>query len=201
MKQLLRLTRIVDRVNAGIGEAMSWTLLIVVLLSTGNAIVRKVFSAGSNAALEMQLYLFAAIFLLNGGNTLLRNEHIRIDVLSARLSARGRLWIDVFGILFFLLPAASMTAWMALPVLARTFRGNEASSSVGGLLLWPAWALIVVGFGLLILQALAELIKRIAQLRGYEVDPPPGAPPGPLQDPAQMIEQERLAMKSAGGDK
>ena len=175
MKPLLRLTSLVDRLNAGIGEAMSWAILAVVLLSTGNALVRKVFSAGSNAALEMQLYLFAAIFLLNGGNTLLRNEHIRIDVLFVKLSERARLWIDILGIIFFLLPAAAMTAWMTMPVLVRTFVGAEHSANKGGLLLWPAWALVVGGFVLLILQAVAELIKRVAQLKGIPVPPPPGA--------------------------
>ena len=192
MKPLLRMTRVIDRLNATIGEAMSWAILAVVLLSTGNAIVRKVFNTGSNAALELQLYLFAAIFLLNGGNTLLRNEHIRIDVLFVKLSERARLWIDVLGILFFLLPAAAMTAWMTLPVLARTFIGGEHSANKGGLLLWPAWALVVIGFTLLILQALAELVKRLAQLQGIPVDPPPGADGvNPEEDLIATIRQER----------
>ncbi|HWS75383.1 MAG TPA: TRAP transporter small permease subunit [Quisquiliibacterium sp.] len=190
MKELLRLTRVVDRLNTGIGEAMSWAILLVVLLSTGNAIFRKVFSMGSNAALELQLYLFAAIFLLNGGYTLLRNEHIRIDVLFVRLSERVRLWIDILGILFFLLPMAAMTAWMTLPMLVRTYVGAERSASEGGLLLWPAWALVVAGFVLLILQALAELVKRAAQLQGIPVAPPPGAP-GKDLDPLAALMQER----------
>jgi TRAP-type mannitol/chloroaromatic compound transport system permease small subunit len=190
MKELLRLTRVVDRLNTGIGEAMSWAILLVVLLSTGNAIFRKVFSMGSNAALELQLYLFAAIFLLNGGYTLLRNEHIRIDVLFVRLSERVRLWIDILGILFFLLPMAAMTAWMTLPMLVRTYAGAERSASEGGLLLWPAWALVVAGFVLLILQALAELVKRAAQLQGIPVAPPPGAP-GKDLDPLAALMQER----------
>ena len=192
MKPLLRMTRVIDRLNATVGEAMSWAILAVVLLSAGNAIVRKVFNTGSNAALELQLYLFAAIFLLNGGNTLLRNEHIRIDVLFVKLSERKRLWIDVFGILVFLLPAAVMTAWMTLPVLVRTFVGSEHSANKGGLLLWPAWALVVVGFVLLILQALAELVKRIAQLQGIPVAPPPGADgKPPEEDLIATIRQER----------
>lgn len=191
MKPLLRLARVVDRVNAAVGELMSWMILVVVLLSAGNAIVRKVFSTGSNAALELQLYLFAAVFLLNGGNTLLRNEHIRIDVLFIRLSERARLWIDVLGILFFLMPVAVMTAWMSLPVLARTYAGNEHSASTGGLLLWPAWALVVAGFVLLMAQALAELVKRVAQLRGLPVDPPP-SDPAPAADPLEAVRRERL---------
>lgn len=190
MKELLRLTRVVDRLNTGIGEAMSWAILLVVLLSTGNAIFRKVFSMGSNAALELQLYLFAAIFLLNGGYTLLRNEHIRIDVLFVRLSERVRLWIDILGILFFLLPMAAMTAWMTLPMLVRTYVGAERSASEGGLLLWPAWALVVAGFVLLILQAFAELVKRAAQLQGIAVVPPPGAS-GQDLDPLAALMQER----------
>jgi TRAP-type mannitol/chloroaromatic compound transport system permease small subunit len=190
MKVLLRLTRVVDRLNTGIGEAMSWAILLVVLLSTGNAIFRKVFSMGSNAALELQLYLFAAIFLLNGGYTLLRNEHIRIDVLFVRLSERVRLWIDILGILFFLLPMAAMTAWMTLPMLVRTYIGAERSASEGGLLLWPAWALVVAGFVLLILQALAELVKRAAQLQGIPVALPLGASGRDL-DPLAALMQER----------
>lgn len=189
MRVLLRLAGLVDRLNHNVGELMSWVILLVTLLSTGNAIARKVFSTGSNAALELQLYLFAAIFLLNGGNTLLRNEHIRIDVIFARLSQRTRLWIDILGILFFLLPAAVMTAWMTLPVLARTFAGAETSANAGGLLLWPAWLLVPVGFGLLILQALAELVKRAAHLKGVPVEPPPGAPGA--DDPLQALAQAR----------
>lgn len=192
MKPLLRMARAIDRLNAGIGEAMSWAILAVVMLSAGNAIVRKAFSAGSNAALELQLYLFAAIFLLNGGNTLLRNEHIRIDVLFVKLSERARNWIDILGILFFLLPVAVMTAWMTLPVLVRTFVGSEHSANKGGLLLWPAWAMVVAGFVLLILQALAELVKRTAVLQGIPVPPPPGADgKAPEEDLIATIRQER----------
>ena len=189
MNRLLRLTRLVDRLNSSIGELMSWAILLVVLLSTGNAIARKMFSTGSDAALELQLYLFAAVFLLNSGNTLLRNEHIRVDVIFTRLPERTRLWIDILGIIFFLLPAAVMTAWMTLPVLARTFAGAETSASTGGLLLWPAWLMVPLGFGLLILQALAELVKRAAQLRGIAVDPPPGT--GTAAGPLEALAQAR----------
>lgn len=191
MKPLLRLARIVDRLNHAIGELMSWAILAVVLLSAGNAIVRKALSIGSNAALELQLYLFAAIFLLNGGYTLLRDEHIRIDVLFARLGERTRMWIDILGILFFLLPMAFMTAWMTLPVLQRTFAGNEHSASEGGLLIWPAWALVVAGFTLLILQALAEMIKRVAKLRGLELPTPPHEEDAAGLDPLAAMMQER----------
>ncbi len=190
MQALLRLSRLIDRLNHGVGELISWTILAVVLLSAGNAIARKVFSAGSNAALELQLYLFAAVFLLNAGNTLLRNEHIRIDVLFNRASERTRLWIDILGIVFFLLPAVVMTAWMALPVLARTFTGAETSASAGGLLLWPAWLLVPVGLGLLILQALSELIKRVARLQGLPLPPPPGAAAA-AADPLQALAHAR----------
>ncbi len=191
MKPLLRLARIVDRLNHAIGELMSWAILAVVLLSAGNAIVRKALSIGSNAALELQLYLFAAIFLLNGGYTLLRDEHIRIDVLFARLGERTRMWIDILGILFFLLPMAFMTAWMTLPVLQRTFVGNEHSASEGGLLIWPAWALVVAGFTLLILQALAELIKRVAKLRGLELPKSPHEEDAAGLDPLAAMMQDR----------
>lgn len=191
MKTLLGVSRWIDRINTSIGELMSWAVLVVVLVSTGNALARKLFHTGSNAALEMQLYLFAAIFLLNGGYTLLRNEHIRIDVIFTRLSQRTRLWIDVLGILFFLLPMALMTAWMAMPLLIRTFIGQETSANAGGLLLWPAWALVPLGFGLLILQALSELVKRIAQLRGIPVPPPPGSLTPATDDPIASLAASR----------
>lgn len=191
MKLLLWFSRIIDRLNAGVGEVVSWLILVVVLVSASNAVLRKTMSMGSNAALELQLYLFAAIFLLNGGYTLLRNEHVRIDVLFVRLSERKRMWIDIFGILFFLMPVTVITAWLTLPVLVRTYVGAEHSSSAGGLLLWPAWLLVPVGFALLFLQGLSELVKRIAQLRGIELPPPPGAAAAAAPDPLQALAEAR----------
>lgn len=191
MKLLLRFSRNIDRLNAAIGEVVSWLILVVVLVSSANAVLRKTMSMGSNAALELQLYLFAAIFLLNGGYTLLRNEHVRIDVLFVRLSERRRMWIDIFGILFFLMPVTVITAWLTLPVLVRTYVGAEHSASAGGLLLWPAWLLVPVGFALLFLQGLSELVKRVAQLRGIDLPPPPGAAPAASPDPLQALAEAR----------
>ncbi len=187
MRLLLRLSRITDRLNAAVGEVVSWLILLVLLVSASNAVLRKTVGLGSNAALELQLYLFAAIFLLNGGYTLLRNEHVRIDVLFVRLSERKRMWIDIFGILVFLMPVTVITAWLTLPVLVRTYVGAEHSASAGGLLLWPAWLLVPVGFALLFLQGLSELVKRIAQLKGIAVPPPPGGAAAATPDPLEAL--------------
>lgn len=172
MGALLRCSRLIDRLSTMCGDLVAWVVVAVVLLSAGNALARKFFHVASNAALELQLYLFAAIFLISGAHTLLRNEHVRIDIIFARLSQRARMWIDIFGITFFLLPVALMTAWMTFPMLVRTFMSDQTSGNTGGLLLWPAWAIAVTGFVLLILQALSELVKRVAVLRGIPVELP-----------------------------
>lgn len=172
MGALLRCSRLVDRLSTFTGDMVAWAVVAVVLLSAGNALARKFLHIASNAALEMQLYLFAAIFLISGAHTFLRNEHVRIDIIFAKLSQRSRMWIDIFGIVFFLLPVAIMTAWMTFPMLVQTFISGQTSGNTGGLLIWPAWAIAVTGFVLLILQALSELVKRIAVLRGIPVELP-----------------------------
>jgi TRAP-type mannitol/chloroaromatic compound transport system permease small subunit len=170
MGALLTCSRRIDRLSSSFGDVVAWAVVAVVLLSAGNALARKFLHFASNGALELQLYLFAAIFLISGANTLLRNEHIRIDVLFSKLSQTKQMWIDIFGILFFLLPVAVMTAWMTFPSLIHAFESGQVSGNTGGLLLWPIWAIAVVGFVLLILQALSELIKRVAVLRGLPID-------------------------------
>lgn len=172
MGALLRCSRLVDRLSTFCGDMVAWVVVAVVLLSAGNALARKFLHVASNAALELQLYLFAAIFLISGALTLLRNEHVRIDIIFARLPQKARMWIDIFGITFFLLPVAMMTAWMTFPMLVRTFVSGQTSGNTGGLLVWPAWAIAVTGFVLLILQALSELVKRVAVLRGIPVELP-----------------------------
>jgi TRAP-type mannitol/chloroaromatic compound transport system permease small subunit len=143
-----------------------------------------VFNQSSNAWLELQWYLFAAVFLLCAGYTLLHNEHIRIDVLSSRLSARGRLWIDVVGTLLFLLPVSVFVAWLSWPVFVNAWISNEMSSNAGGLIRWPARLLVPAGFLLLSLQGVSELIKRVAALMGLIADPM-ARPPVPLAIPTR----------------
>ncbi len=169
MSFLLSLSKYIDALNERIGLGISWALLIAVLICSGNAIVRYSLNYSSNAWLEIQWYLFGAIFLLASSYTLRRNEHVRIDVIVGRFSKRTQVWIDVFGFLFFLLPATLLILYFAIPFAMESVRNQEVSSNAGGLIVWPAKILIPIGFLLLTLQGLSELIKRIGFLRG-EVD-------------------------------
>jgi TRAP-type mannitol/chloroaromatic compound transport system permease small subunit len=171
MQALLALSRLIDRMNEHIGRAVYWLVLAAVLLSAGNAIVRKIFSVSSNAYLEAQWYLFSAVFLLCAGYTLLRNEHVRIDILVGKLSAKAQAWVDIFGTLFFLLPMAALIMWLSWPYFVRAYTQNEISGSAGGLTIWPARLLLPVGFALLVLQGASELIKRLAFVFGRGPDP------------------------------
>ena len=171
MKQLLALSRAIDFVNEHIGRVVYWLVLIVALISAGNATSRYALNMASNAWLELQWYLFAAIFLLCAGYTLLHNEHIRIDVLSSRLSRRTQIWIDVFGMVFFLLPMTLFIMWLSWPIFMNAWTSGEISGNAGGLIRWPARLLIPIGFFLLSLQGVSELIKRIAYLKGLIPDP------------------------------
>ncbi|MFT4173157.1 MAG: TRAP transporter small permease subunit [Rhodocyclaceae bacterium] len=146
--------------------ATIWLILLVTLISTANAIVRKAFDISSNAYLEIQWYLFSAVFLLGSGYALLRNVHVRIDVLVSRFSPRVHAWIDIFGTIFFLFPITLMVIWLSWGVFMTAFSTGEMSGSAGGLILWPARLMVPVGFTLLFLQGLSELIKRVAFLRG-----------------------------------
>jgi TRAP-type mannitol/chloroaromatic compound transport system permease small subunit len=168
---LLSLSRLIDRLNERIGQAFYWLVLVTVLISAANAVVRKVFNYSSNGLLEIQWYLFSAIFLLLAGYTLLRNEHVRIDVISSRLSKRAQTWIDILGTLFFLLPMAILLMWLSWPVFVDAYQRNEVSTNAGGLIIWPARLLVPVGFFLLVAQGVSELIKRIAFLNGLIPDP------------------------------
>jgi TRAP-type mannitol/chloroaromatic compound transport system permease small subunit len=171
MEALLGFSRLVDAINERIGKATVWLVLITVLISATNAITRKAFDLSSNAALEIQWYLFSAIFLLGASWTLMRNEHVRIDVVTGRFSPRTQNWIDVFGILFFLLPMTALIAWLSWPVFTLAWQSGEMSSNPGGLIRWPVRLLVPVGFFLLTLQGLSELVKRIAFLRGLIPNP------------------------------
>ncbi|PKO83129.1 MAG: sugar transporter [Betaproteobacteria bacterium HGW-Betaproteobacteria-11] len=171
MPFLLRYSRLIDTLNARLGHSLPWLILFAVLVAAGNALVRRIFQLSSNALLEIQWYLFAAVFLLGAGHALLGNAHVRIDILSARLSPRARNWIDVFGIVFFLIPFCLILILMSWPLAVNAWASGEMSQNAGGLVRWPVWLLLPMGFGLLLLQALSELIKRIAFLRGLGGDP------------------------------
>lgn len=167
MSVLLTLARIIDRINEAIGRLISWALLLAVLICSGNAIMRYAFDTSSNAWLEIQWYLFSAVFLLAAPYTLRRNEHVRIDVIAGKFSRRTQIGMDIFGILAFLMPMTLIMLNFALPYAWLSFESQEMSSNAGGLIVWPAKMLIPIGFALLALQGVSELIKRIGYFRGW----------------------------------
>jgi TRAP-type mannitol/chloroaromatic compound transport system permease small subunit len=171
LRLLLRFSSTIDALNNHIGRLVYWLILAAVLVSSVNATIRYSFNMSSNAWLELQWYLFSAVFLLCAGYTLLRNEHIRIDIVSGRFSKRTQTWIEIFGSVVFLLPMAIIIMWLSLPVFMDSWNRQEVSTNAGGLIVWPAKLLIPVGFALLTLQGLSELIKRIAFLQGLIPDP------------------------------
>jgi TRAP-type mannitol/chloroaromatic compound transport system permease small subunit len=171
MAVLLRISGAIDRATAFIGQSVTWLILLSVLVSAGNATSRKLFSLSSNAWLELQWYLFAAAFLLAAAYTLQRNDHIRIDIVSNLLPKSVRNWIDVFGHLVMLLPFMILIIKEATPWFVQSFRLGETSSNFGGLIQWPGKGLILAGFFLLAVQAVSELIKRIAVMQGLIADP------------------------------
>lgn len=171
MTSLLKLAHLIDKINAWVGKSVIWLILVAVLVSAFNALVRKAFNISSNAFLELQWYLFSAVFLLGAAYTLQRNEHVRIDVIAGRFSKRTQTWIDIFGTLFFLLPMTLMVLWLSWPVFVLSFETKDVSNSAGGLILWPARLLVPVGFALLSLQGISELIKRLGFLAGVAPDP------------------------------
>jgi TRAP-type mannitol/chloroaromatic compound transport system permease small subunit len=182
---LLAFSRGVDRVNEAIGKATTWLILVVVVISAGNAIVRYAIDWSSNGLLEIQWYLFSAVFLLCAAYVLNKNEHIRIDVIAGRLSPRAQNWIDVFGIVVFLLPMVIMTMTLSWPVFMNAWHSGETSANPGGLIRWPVRLLMPVGFFLLLLQGLSELVKRVAFLTGRA--------PNPLDKVRTKTAEEELA--------
>ncbi len=171
MKGLLALSRGIDWLNENVGKLTYWLILAAVLVSTGNAIVRYALDTSSNSWLELQWYLFSFVFLFCAGYTLLHNQHVRIDIVTGGLSPRAKTWIDIFGTLFFLMPMAITIMWLSWPVFTDAWRSGEVSTNAGGLLVWPGRLMVPVAFFLLILQALSELIKRVAFLLGMIPDP------------------------------
>ena len=171
MQALLKLSRAIDALNENVGKATIWLVLVVTLISALNAFVRYGFNYSSNGFLEIQWYLFSAIFLLCAGYALKRNAHVRIDVVSSHFSPRVLAWIDIVGTIFFLAPMACAVLYLSWPIFVNSFISKEYSSNAGGLIVWPVRALVPIGFSLLILQGVSELIKRIGFLRGLCPDP------------------------------
>lgn len=185
MNFLLRLSRWIDTLNSTIGRAVTWLTLVVVVVSATNAVVRKLFHVSSNAWLELQWYLFGAIFLLASGYTFLKNEHVRVDVVSQMFSRRTQIIIEIVGIVLFLFPAFGLVLWLSIPFFYKSVVFMEQSSNTGGLIRWPVKLLLPLGFSLLLLSGLSHLIKCIAFLTGHG--------PDPLARSAEPSAQEQLA--------
>jgi TRAP-type mannitol/chloroaromatic compound transport system permease small subunit len=171
MGALIALARAIDAVNERVGRLVYWLVLAAVLVSASNATSRYLFSLASNAWLELQWYLFSAVFLLAAGYTLRHNEHIRIDIVFGMFSRRAQVWVDIFGTVFFLLPMSLMIMWLSWPMFMESYVRHEISGDAGGLLRWPVKLLIPAGFFLLSAQAVSEIIKRVAFLVGRMPDP------------------------------
>ncbi len=171
MQLLLAISRAIDRFSVFVGRSVYWLILAAILVSAVNATTRKLFSLSSNAWLELQWYLFGAAYLLAAAYTLQRNEHIRIDIVSGMLSARARNWIDMFGHVFMLIPFTAFMTYQCWWYFLTAWRSGEISGSFGGLIIWPARLMILLGFALLLVQAFSELIKRIAVIAGLIPDP------------------------------
>jgi len=171
MQALLSFSRGIDWLNERVGRAVIWLILASTVISGLNAVVRKAFNYSSNGFLEVQWYLFAAAFLLAAGYTLLHREHVRVDVVSSRFSKRTQIWLDVIGFAFFLTPVCLTVLWFAFPFFLQGYQSGEMSSNAGGLIRWPVYLMMPLGFGLLLLQGWSELIKRIAFLKGLIPDP------------------------------
>ena len=186
MNALLRLSQLIDALTERIGKSIIWVVLVVTLISCSNALMRYTINYSSNAFLEIQWYLFAVIFLFGAGYTLMKNEHVRIDLIAGKFSKRGQAWIDIFGIIFFLMPMAIAIMWMSWPIFLLALQNNEHSSNAGGLLLWPARLMVPVGFFLLVMQGVSELIKRVGFLLGLC--------PDPTEKPHTLTPEEELAL-------
>ena len=171
MSSLLPLSRLIDRLSEFIGRWVAWLVLAAVLVSAANALSRKALNLSSNAFLEVQWYLFAAVFMLAAGYTMLRQEHVKIDVLSGRFSKRTQIWIDIIGLAVFVLPFVVYIIKLAMPLVINAYVTGEMSQNAGGLIRWPVYALLPLGLVLLGLQAVSELIKRFAFLQGLMLNP------------------------------
>ena len=168
VKPLLAFSRAVDWVNQSLGKICDWMILLACVVSAANAMVRYAYDISSNAWLELQWYMFAVVVMLGASYTLKKNEHVRVDLWYMTLSRRGQIWIDIIGMVLFLIPACLLLAWLSWPFFMQSFP-NEVSTNAGGLLRWPVKILVPIGFVLVALQGISELIKRVAALRGYDI--------------------------------
>jgi TRAP-type mannitol/chloroaromatic compound transport system permease small subunit len=199
MQALLGLARGIDRATAFVGKFVMWLILIAVIVSAGNAIVRKAINWSSNSLLEMQWYLFGAAFMGAAAYTLQQNEHIRIDIFYGTRSRRTQHWIDLFGHVVFTLPFVVLMTWMLIPYAYQAWKIGQISTNAGGLLIWPARAMLAAGFILLIAQVISEIIKKIAIMQGLIEDPHPFIS---AHEAAELEGEElakQLAEKAAGG--
>lgn len=178
MRPILAFCRVVDRITDIIGRSVSWLLLAAVVISAGNAVVRKLFNVSSNAWLELQWYLYATVFLMAAAFALLKNKHVRIDIVSSRFTKRTQDIIDLVLHIIFLMPFAGLIVYLSVPWFLRSYEIGEMSSNAGGLPIWPAKLLVILGFGLLCLQGLSEIFKRYAIITGHMADPASGHLPG-----------------------
>jgi TRAP-type mannitol/chloroaromatic compound transport system permease small subunit len=203
MQALLKLSRAIDWLSALVGRWVIWLILASTVISAVNAVVRKVFNTSSNAYLEVQWYLFAAAFLLAAGYTLLNGEHVKIDVVYSRLSRKTQNWIDVFGFVAFLLPMCLIALWFAVPFFLQGLYSGEMSSNAGGLIRWPVFALLPLGFVLLGFQAISELIKRVAFLKGLIPDPTQRSQEKTAEEELAefLLQKEVAAREAAAGGK
>lgn len=198
MSALLSISRWIDRLSEFIGRWVAWLVLAAALVSALNASVRKIFNTSSNAFLEIQWYLFAAVFLLAAGYTLMRQEHVKIDVVSGRLSKRTQIWIDIIGLSCFLIPFVFIIIKLAMPLVTNAYFTGEMSSNAGGLIRWPVFALLPLGLALLGLQGVSELIKRIAFLQGLVPDPTrKHQAKTPEEELAEALQKEVAAREAA----
>jgi len=198
MHALLLLSKKIDALSEWVGRWVAWLLLFAVLISAANAVVRKAFNMSSNGFLEIQWYLFAATFLLASGYTLMRQEHVKIDVISGRFSKRTQVWIDIIGICVFLFPFVVVIIKLAMPLVINAYVTQEVSSNAGGLIRWPVFALLPAGLLLLGIQAVSELIKRIAFLQGLIPDPTKKqGSKTPEEELAEFLLQKEVAAREA----
>ena len=198
MTTLLQLSRMIDKISEFVGRWVSWLVLFAVLISTANAISRKAFNLSSNAFLEIQWYLFAAVFLLASGYTLMRQEHVKIDVVSGRFSKRTQIWIEIVGLCFFLFPFVIAIIILVMPLVINAFVSNEMSSNAGGLIRWPVFAMLPLGLALLGMQGVSELIKRFAFLKGLVPDPTrKQQSKTPEEELAEFLLQKEVAAREA----
>lgn len=188
MRALLKLSGIIDAINTFIGRWVSWLILLAVIVSAGNASVRKAFDLSSNAWLELQWILFSAVFLLCAPWTLLENEHIRIDIVNNLLPRQLRNAIELVGQAFFLLPLAIILVVTGIPFFLNSYEVNEQSGNAGGLPQWPTKSLVMIAFALLLAQGISELIKRVAVMRGMIPDPHATQPSALEVEAEQLIE-------------